>query len=156
MTIWIFLAAIFVAGCVGGTVNALMSDNGFTWPRWTGGIAQPGWLGNAFIGGVAAVVSWGLYGPFADASLFSRAGPPLPTARFTLAALVGAILVGISGARWLSNEADKKILRRVGIEAAKRIPDPALVGTLTTASPAAAFHAIHAAPVGPNFRSPNP
>lgn len=156
MTIWIFLAVIFVAGCVGGIVNALMSDNGFTWPRWTGGVVRPGWLGNAFIGGIAAVVSWGLYGPFADASLFSHAGPPLPTARFTLAAVVGAILVGISGARWLSNEADKKILRRVGIEAAKKIPDPGLVGTLTTASPAAAFRAATAVPAEAGAKPPNP
>lgn len=139
MDLWIFLAAIFVAGVVGGIVNAFMSDNGFMLPRVTGGIIQPGGVGNAFIGGIAAVVSWGLYGPFAGAPIFS--GQPEASAGFTLSALVGAILVGISGARWLSNEADKRLLRAAGIAAAKQPPSPDLVSKFTTASPAAAFRA---------------
>lgn len=146
MSIWIFLAAIFVAGVVGGVVNAFMSDNGFVFPKVTAGIVQPGGVGNAFIGGIAAVVSWGLYGPFAGSPIFST--QPTPSGSFTLSALVGAILVGISGARWLSNEADKRLLRAAGIEAAKRAPDNGVVAAMTTASPAAAFDAAHAMPAG--------
>lgn len=144
MSIWIFLAAIFGAGVLGGIVNAFMSDNGFVFPKVTGGIVQPGGIGNAFIGGIAAVVSWGLYGPFAGAAILPSTAHPAGS--LVLSALVGAILVGISGARWLSNEADKRLLRAAGIEAAKQAPDASVVAAMTTASPAAAFRAAHAMP----------
>ncbi len=61
----------FLAGLVGGTINALLSDNGFVLPKQTEGIFHPGWLGNALIGGVAAAVSWSLYGPLAGAAVVS-------------------------------------------------------------------------------------
>lgn len=147
MDIWIFLAAIFVAGVVGGIVNAFMSDNGFVFPRVTGGIVQPGGVGNAFIGGIAAVVSWGLYGPFAGVAILPSA--ERPAGSLVLSALVGAILVGISGARWLSNEADKRLLRAAGIEAARQAPDATVVAAMTTGTPAAAFRAVQATPAGP-------
>lgn len=146
MNIWVFLAAIFVAGVIGGIVNAFMSDNGFVFPRVTGGIVQPGGVGNAFIGGIAAVVSWGLYGPFAGTPIFS--GQAAPAAGFTLSALVGAILVGISGARWLSNEVDKRLLRAAGVAAARQPSRADLASEFTTATPAAAFRAASALPAG--------
>lgn len=147
MSIWVLLVAIFVAGVVGGVVNAFLSDNGFVLPRKTGGIMQPGGLGNAFIGGVAAVISWGLYGPFAGAPVFS--GQSAPSASFTLSALVGAILVGVSGARWLSNEVDKQLLRAAGIKAARRPSNLDLATKFTTASPADALIAASAVSAEP-------
>jgi hypothetical protein len=70
-----------------------------------GGILRPGWLGNALIGGVAASVSWSLYGPFAGVSITAATGIETATkGDLTLAAIGGAILVGVAGARWLSNE----------------------------------------------------
>jgi hypothetical protein len=39
----------------------------------------------------------------------------------TLAGLVGAVLVGIAGARWLTNEVEKKMLRALAL----RGPAPA-------------------------------
>ncbi len=69
MTIWLLLAIIFVAGSIGGIINVLISDNGYILPKpeITGNtnIIRPGFLGNALTSGVAACISWGLYGPFA-------------------------------------------------------------------------------------------
>jgi len=118
MALWILLIIVFVAGIVGGIVNALISDNGFFLPQTvqSGGakIMRPGFLGNALIGGVAACVSWGLYGPFA--AFYLAGGPTMSTAGtspvgLTLSSLVGGILVGVGGARVLSNEVDKTLLR---------------------------------------------
>ncbi|MBV8934298.1 MAG: hypothetical protein JO095_00615 [Alphaproteobacteria bacterium] len=64
MSLWPTLGIIFVAGFLGGLVNALITDNGFVLPKYAEGIWRPGFLSTAFIGAVAAVVSWGLYGPF--------------------------------------------------------------------------------------------
>jgi hypothetical protein len=75
---------------------------------------RPGFLLNVFVGGLAGAVSWGLYGPFASSYLLGGgAGPGTPASSpgITLAGLVGAVLVGVAGARWLTNEAEKKALR---------------------------------------------
>jgi hypothetical protein len=143
MSIWILLVILFAAGTLGGTVNALMSDNGFALPTRVGGILRPGWIGNAFIGGVAAAVSWSLYGPLAGVSLVSKPDGSRATGDLTLAALGGAILVGVAGARWLSNEVDKKLLRAAGAEASKD-KGAEVVAAFASASPASVFQAVKA------------
>lgn len=105
LVLWIALG-----GAVGGVVNAFMSNNGrIALPHFevvdSKRVYQPGVVVNIFIGAVAAVISWGLYGPFADRSIFDTHPAPL-----TIAALAGALLVGIGGARWITNEADKHVL----------------------------------------------
>lgn len=142
--IWIIGVLIFVAGAVGGVVNALMTDNGFMLPTTesTSGsqILRPGFLGNVVIGAVAALVSWGLYGPMSAVDLFSSAASGQPTTvGLTLASLVGAVLVGIGGARWLSNEVDKKLLRAAASEAAKARPSARHSEQMVLASPAKAL-----------------
>ena len=129
MTLWVLLAIVFVAGAVGGVINAWMSDNGFMLPRTeeSGGnrFIRPGFLGNIITGGVAACVSWGLYGPFAAAYVVG--GPPSGAAGtelgLTLSSLVGALLVGVGGARWLTErggqEAASRRGHRVGLFAGK-------------------------------------
>jgi hypothetical protein len=61
----------------GGVVNALLSDNGFALPKpekvGTTQIIRPGFIGNVLISGVAACISWGLYGPFS--ALYIAGGP---------------------------------------------------------------------------------
>ena len=122
------LSFIALAGAVGGVVNALMTDNGFALPKSeptsTGTtVLRPGYLGNVLIGAVAAVVSWGLYGPF---SAYFIAGTPQAMATnaspdrvgLSLASLVGGVLIGVGGARWLSNEVDKNLLRAAAAQAA--------------------------------------
>ena len=98
------------AGMIGGIANALMTGNGgLSLPKWKDGVWYPGPLVNVFIGAVSALCSWALYG----------AGATIDLARLNdrqeislqLSAVVGALLVGVSGARWLTNEIDKRLLR---------------------------------------------
>ncbi len=105
--VWTTLGIISVAGAFGGLINALMTDNGFFLPceqQCNGStILRPGFLGNMLIGIVAALTLWGLYSSFGAVELLQ----PLPSSvSFTLASVVGALLVGIGGARWLTNEVD--------------------------------------------------
>jgi len=114
MSIWTLIAAVFGAGALGGVVNALTTENGFVLPRrelvngiW---VFRPGFLLNVFVGGVAGVVSWGLYGPLATRYVIG--GPDVGgDLGLTLTALAGAVLVGVAGARWLTSEAEKNALR---------------------------------------------
>jgi hypothetical protein len=53
---------------------------------------------------------------------------------------VGAILVGVTGARWLTNEVDKKLLKAAASQAAGSTPSPAASRQTAMASPASALH----------------
>ena len=117
MSIWVLIVSVFGAGALGGVVNALTTENGFVLPRrelvngvW---VFRPGFLLNVFVGGIAGVVSWGLYGPLATRYVIG--GPDVGEGLgLTLTALTGAVLVGVAGARWLTSEAEKKALRALG------------------------------------------
>jgi len=98
MTLSFLLVCVFVAGAIGGLVNALISQNGFfKWKTETVDgqtIWRPGILGNVIISGVAAGISWGLYGPFA--AYYILGGPknePEMVVGLTLSSFVGAVLV---------------------------------------------------------------
>jgi hypothetical protein len=118
---WSCLLKIAIAGAIGGIVNAAISDEGVPLPYWKKGIWCPGFLGNAFIGAVAASVSWMLYGSGSGVDL--AADSPRQVLSLTFAALAGATLVGIGGARWLTNEVDKRFLQEAASEAGeKKIP----------------------------------
>ena len=156
-SIWPMLFAIFVAGAIGGLVNALMTDNGFLMPRQEmvrdTAIYRPGCLGNVAIGRIGALISWGLYGPLSTYMLFSTSASPAATNQsggVSLAALVGAILIGISGARWLTNEVDKTLLRAAAAEAANARASPSASQQIVMAAPAQALNiakAMHQAPI---------
>jgi hypothetical protein len=132
---WMLLLYVAIAGAVGGVVNSLLTDNGFLLPKaepaGSGTIYRPGWIGNVIVGTVAAVVSWGLYGPFASYYVAvtgeveaSASSDPIG---LTLSSVVGAILIGIGGARWLTSAVDEKLLRAAGARAAG---DPASADTV--------------------------
>ena len=108
---WKVLASVVVAGAVGGIVNALVASTGILIPRFVdvGGstVIELGFLGNAIVGSVAAFVSFGLYGPLANLSLFAARAEAAKTV-ITVSALAGAVLVGFSGGRWLTAEADRQ------------------------------------------------
>src|SRR5438552_18436725 len=108
-SIWLLLVIVALAGAVGGVLNALISDNGFFLPRkeQVDGteLYRPGFLGNILIGAVAATVSWGLYGPLADRVIAGtqkamEANNLSEKIGLTLSSLVGAVMVGVAGARW--------------------------------------------------------
>lgn len=139
--IWMIFGIILLAGAIGGIINAIMTDNGFILPISEDAsgtkIWRPGVVGNILIGAVAAVVSWGLYGPFADFIILPK--PSTSEPNITVAAFVGAILVGVAGAKWLSNEVDKKLLKAAATAAAAREPTEGLPAQIMSATPARAL-----------------
>ncbi len=160
--LWIALLVVFAAGMAGGVINAFMSDNGFVLPRYERThegirILRPGFLGNMLIGGVAASASWGLHGPASSqaivmawlpssATVAAEPGKPAvapaaPQPALTMAGLFGALLVGIGGARWLSNEVDKSLLRAAASQAALSNRSEPLSAQLALAPPADALRA---------------
>ena len=140
ISIWILLAIICAAGAIGGLINALLSDNGFLLPCMQqvdgSGIVRPGFVGNILLGIAAAALSWGLYGPLSAFELFN---PPSTTLSFTLSSLVGAALIGVAGARWITNEIDKKLLTAAASKAAAAPPAPEEARQIAAASPAKAL-----------------
>jgi len=93
------------------------------------------------VGGVAATVSWGLYGPFASASVLGRADLP-SDAGLTLSAVVGAVLVGIGGGKWLTDQADKSLLKAAAAKAAQKSPNADAAAAIAAARPARALEIV--------------
>src|SRR5260370_30953499 len=121
MTPWMCVFLITSAGAVGGLLNAFMSDNGFALPTRIKGIWCPGALWNVFVGGVSAVTSWALYGSGATIDLAATQREQIS---LRLGALAGALIIGIAGSKWLTNEVDKALLKQRVVEAAKRNISP--------------------------------
>lgn len=145
MLILVLLVAL--AGAVGGVVNALTSDNGFVMPKKEEvdgkAIYRPGFFGNVIVGLVAAVVSWGLYGPGATLLVVggSEAVSASAAPSLSFSVLAGAVLVGIGGARWLSAEVDKKLLKAAASKAATASAEGEKAAKeIATASPTQALH----------------
>lgn len=83
----------------GGVINALITERGFKMPGWeevgSTRIWTPGWITNVVIGAAAAIVSWGLYGPYANDVLVGEETSTSSQAFvLTLSSVVGAFLVG--------------------------------------------------------------
>jgi len=110
MAVWNICSIVFACGCFGGFVNALIAGE-LHLPRVDrrARVWRPGWLGNVVVGGAAALVFWGLYGPMAGAQVFGDG--PTPRASLHLAELFGAMLSGIGGGRLLSAEVGKRVLQ---------------------------------------------
>ena len=88
--------------------NVILSGDGFARPRWDGNVWCPGAIATVFIGAAAALSSWALYG--SGAAIDLAQGSQNTQISLRLSALVGAFIVGVGGARWLTNETDKKLL----------------------------------------------
>jgi hypothetical protein len=117
---WTCAALIAIAGALGGGVNALITDNGFVLPQTRRAIWCPGFLANVLIGAFAAFASWSFYGSGAGVELAAVA--QRSQISLTFSALAGAFLVGVAGARWITNEVDKRLLKEsVKIAGAKKI-----------------------------------
>lgn len=143
---------VFVAGMVGGAIDAYRTRNTTLLPDASASIPEgapvavsekelkrPGLLYSVLIGGAAALLSWALYGPLAQINLLD-VGAAGGDYAMTLAAVGGAVFVGMGGARWISAEADKRILQTSGTMAlaSKSSPDAARQYS-ATASPATAL-----------------
>jgi len=142
MNIWSVLGIITGAGGVGGVANALLTDNAFALPKFeaspAGRILRPGVLGNVFTGALAAALSWGLYGPLADFDVTAGAGGP--PVKLTLFVLAGAVVVGMAGARWLTGEIDKRLLKAAVVKATENAGDVSRLDEMRAAQPARALN----------------
>jgi hypothetical protein len=121
---WTCAALIALAGAFGGGINALLSDNGFLLPHWEEGIWCPGAISNIVVGAFAAFASWAFYGAGAGVELLGGASERSQISlRFS--ALAGALLVGVAGAKWITNEVDKQMLKESvkSVSARTKSPD---------------------------------
>jgi hypothetical protein len=110
MNPWVCALLITTAGAIGGVVNAFLSDNGFALPRKVSGVWCPGAISNILVGAMAAFSSWAFYGSGAAIALAGDQSPrTIISLRFS--ALAGAFLVGVAGAKWITNEVDKRLLK---------------------------------------------
>jgi hypothetical protein len=109
MNPWWCASLISIFGGLGGMVNALLSDNGFALPREESGVWCPGTISNVLIGAFAAFSSWSFYGAGAAVELGDKSLRSVISLRFS--ALAGAFLVGVAGAKWITNEVDKRLLK---------------------------------------------
>ncbi len=122
MNPWTCALLITVAGALGGVTNALLTDNGFILPRLKVRIWCPGFISNVLIGAFSAFASWAFYGSGSSIELTKITEQTAISLRFS--ALAGAFLVGVAGARWVTNEVDKSLLKESIVEAAKKdIPE---------------------------------
>src|SRR5258705_1422508 len=113
------LVVLGLGGIGGGLVNAFLAKEGFvlahmeTMPNG-GRIWRPGFLGNALVGLVAAIVIAGMQSQLGAVVLLRTTPvPDQPTTAFllTIQGLVGAIVTGVGGARLLTAEVDKNLDR---------------------------------------------
>ncbi|MFL6237105.1 MAG: hypothetical protein ACJ76N_28505 [Thermoanaerobaculia bacterium] len=144
---WGFLGLVVLAGALGGLVNALISDNGFLFPKndttSTGQkILRPGVLGNIIIGLTAALVFW-LLNTDAD-----TLGATLTLTTKTAKSFGGAILAGVGGARLLTSEVDKRLFQAAAAEAIAAKAEPAAANKIRAASPAQALEMTKNLPKG--------
>jgi hypothetical protein len=68
-------------------------------------------MSNVLVGAFAAFSSWSFYGSGAaiDRGLVGESARTAISLRFS--ALAGAFLVGVAGAKWITNEVDKRLLK---------------------------------------------
>lgn len=143
MSLLVPIGIILLGGAFGGIINAIVSDNGFIKPREETvdnvTIVRPGFAGNMLLGAVAAFISWGLYGAFSGAIIYGSEGL-VADISLSISTVAGAILIGIGGARWLTNEVDKTLLRTAAVTAAASRASYDESQRIAIATPAQAFN----------------
>jgi len=89
------------------------------------------------LGFAAGVLSWSLYGPYTLENVFQNQ-PQTQTPRLfdlPLGTLGTAVIVGLGGSRWLTNEVDKKLLQAAVVDASRKPGNAELSAKLIDASP---------------------
>lgn len=106
MNIWQVIFLVAGLGTIGGILNsALMGEFKLPQIDKETKIWRPGWVGNALVGSVAAVIVWGMYGPLASYDVLSGQNQDI---HLTVSQLLASILIGIGGGKILTQMADKQ------------------------------------------------
>jgi len=133
MQISVITLLVLACGALGGLANALLAGD-LHLPHREGRVYCPGWIGNFVVGAVAALVLSVLYRPVAHVP-------------FTIAELVGAVVIGIGAGRILSGEVAKKKAEKTPARAS-RDPialDAEMDALLDTVSNGSTFESLRAA-----------
>jgi hypothetical protein len=134
MHYWI-IAVIAAIGALGGFMNVFIGDARLHLPRTEDEVWQPGFLGVAVVGSVAAVGSWATLN--AVVLIGSHATPLVLTG----GDVANALLIGFGGAKWFKSESEKNILRKAGAIAAIKAADPDAAVVIGTGTPTEALRA---------------
>lgn len=126
------LGLVAACGAVGALAN-VFNDDGFHLPQTIGDLWTPGWIGTVFIGAVAAAAAWGV--TRTDMIL----APLAETGSVELKDLSYGLVIGFSGAKWLSAESDRRVLQKTAAVAAAKGPDAAAASVIATTTPRAAL-----------------
>ena len=142
MNPWTCASFIGLAGACGGIVNALLSDNGFALPRKEKGssVGCPGAISNVLVGAFAAFSSWAFYGSGASVELADKSLRTVISLRFS--ALAGAFLVGVAGAKWITSEVDKRLLKDSVQAAVSKVLPKEQSEHITDGSPRRVLHDV--------------
>ncbi len=135
---------VLMAGAVGGAINAFISDNGFALPReeYVNNVTifRPGFIGNIIIGAIASLVAWGLYGSYGSTIIYGpQVGAGAEDIGISLSTLASSLIVGIGGARTLTNEVDKSLLKIAAVTAAASNKSYNEAQRIAVSTPAQAF-----------------
>jgi hypothetical protein len=142
MNPWFCSFVICIAGAAGGIVSALMSSNGFALPTRIKGVWCPGAVSTIVAGAFAAFASWAFYGSGAAIDV-SKTGE---LAHLQMSALAGAFLVGVVGAKWITNEAEQALLKKsVQVVGTKEKMSPELAAAMAAGTPLEVLERVTAA-----------
>jgi hypothetical protein len=120
--LWLILLFVLLAGFLGGAVGAEIAErtypqkskrlpvNALFFKNKNCGRVFATRLGNILLGGLSAVIFWGLYGPFTAFPVLgeSHAIAQGQNVFLSLGDLVGSILVGTGGPTFLLTEARRR------------------------------------------------
>ncbi len=158
MSIFEPFGIILATGAFGGLINAILSDNGFILPHGETSdkvsIIIPGVIANILTGAAAGFVFWGL----TEANtMFVVYGPSNEGSEITLTVygVAMALLAGIAGARYLTNEVDKRLLKAAAANAAASMQSIVDSEKIANASPVQAFRIAKRMLHGDDFRCAN-
>ena len=146
MTAFECAAWITAAGATGGIFTTALAREGFRLPSYEAGVLCPGFLGNVGVGAFAALISWALYGAGAGLELARETADARQALSLTAGALAGAAMVGVAGARWLTSEVDKNLLRETVAHTMPKTMTADEVRVIATASPREVLRTVRSSP----------
>ncbi len=130
---------VTLSGAAGGVINAIITDNGFILPREESSekasIIIPGIIANLLIGAAAGFLYWGLTESNSLSVVYGPTAPGVDEIKVTVYGVAMSLLAGMAGARYLTNEVDKRLLKAAAVTAAASGPSDKDAQMMAKASP---------------------